>query len=104
MCQYQVINIIYLKNLRLIFKVTNFPKKTVDVFLSHVDVDLLFLQSKIVPWWPNGVGDPTLYTLHVTFKPDTTGEKVEKSLRVGFRTVKLVQNVLPQNAGGYSFR
>ena len=64
----------------------------------------LFLQSKIVPWWPNGVGDPTLYTLHVTFIPDTTGEKAEKSLRIGFRTVKLVQNVLPQNAGAYCFQ
>lgn len=68
----------------------------------HVNIQLWaawFLQAKILPWWPNGVGVPTLYNLHVTFKSDSAMEEIDMSLRIGFRTVELVQTVLPQSAG-----
>lgn len=59
-------------------------------------------------WWPNGYGEQKLYAIHVdVIAYDTVfgAERSElsrssKSIRIGFRTVELVQEKL-QN--GYSF-
>ncbi|RZC41640.1 beta-mannosidase-like [Asbolus verrucosus] len=41
-------------------------------------------------WWPNGYGNQNLYNLIITF---TNDEKIEeKIIRLGFRTIKLVQD------------
>ncbi|GFN78881.1 beta-mannosidase [Plakobranchus ocellatus] len=40
-------------------------------------------------WWPNGYGNQPLFTLNATFV--SGGESSSRSLRIGFRTVELVQ-------------
>ncbi|KAK3731374.1 hypothetical protein RRG08_017942 [Elysia crispata] len=54
-------------------------------------------ESKIVPlWWPRGYGEQNLFTLNVTFETfkgpyRSATDKSSKSLRIGFRTVELIQ-------------
>ncbi|XP_059621237.1 beta-mannosidase [Phlebotomus argentipes] len=67
-------------------------------------------------WWPNGYGRQKLYVLQAIFDPGniprTRGnaivqlqqEQVSKSIKVGFRTIELVQEETPDNGGkGLSF-
>ncbi|XP_017879617.1 beta-mannosidase [Ceratina calcarata] len=50
-------------------------------------------------WWPNGYGDQTLYSLTVT--ASTLADVKSKTVRVGFRTVELVQEPLKRGLSFY---
>eukprot|EP01006_Ploeotia_vitrea_P029675 TRINITY_DN62168_c0_g1_i2.p1 TRINITY_DN62168_c0_g1~~TRINITY_DN62168_c0_g1_i2.p1 ORF type:complete len:648 (-),score=52.45 TRINITY_DN62168_c0_g1_i2:107-2050(-) len=54
----------------------------------------------VQPWWPNGFGGQSLYSVSATWTPNTRREYSTKSVRFGYRTVRLIQNPLP---GGKSF-
>jgi len=41
-------------------------------------------------WWPNGYGQPVLYDATIIFS-DSRGEVDRHSIKIGFRTVHLVQ-------------
>ncbi|XP_013790438.1 beta-mannosidase-like [Limulus polyphemus] len=56
----------------------------------------------IKQWWPNGYGDQPLYNLTVSYIEDSTEENTSKTVRIGFRTVELIQDVL-DNDHGLSF-
>lgn len=43
-------------------------------------------------WWPNGYGEQNLYTYEISYHSDTVNETSTKTLRVGFRTVELIQD------------
>lgn len=68
---------------------------------------LLFVQEEVVAWWPNGYGDQKLYPLHFTLNAwlDPSGPEVraktmsQKSLRVGFRTLELIERPAPDGRG-----
>lgn len=45
----------------------------------------------IKEWWPNGYGNQTLYDLFVFFT-DSFGVMNNKKIRIGFRTVEIVQD------------
>ena len=45
-------------------------------------------------WWPNGYGKQTLYPLEVTYQSSNTAETSSKEIRIGFRTVELIQDLV----------
>lgn len=77
--------------------------KTFLVFLKTkcYDSNKLFSQQKSVErWWPAGFGKPTLYNLEV--RAATSNVVISRrKLRVGFRTVELVQRPLKKGLSFY---
>ncbi|KAF2901224.1 hypothetical protein ILUMI_04960 [Ignelater luminosus] len=67
---------------------------------KNVEGDFVFTQtisiskSYVKLWWPNGYGEPNLYILKVSYMDVNKNEKSSKILKVGFRTVELVQNAI----------
>ncbi|KAI5741410.1 hypothetical protein M8J76_013313 [Diaphorina citri] len=58
----------------------------------------MFVKKNLVKlWWPNGYGDQPLYNLNVliTYKDF----KLSETVTIGFRTVRLVQDPVPNNKG-----
>lgn len=63
------------------------------------------LQENVELWWPNGYGDQHLYKLSFKFV-SSLGTNHTKSIKIGFRTIKLVQDYVDKNThekGTYSF-
>uniref|UniRef100_A0A0B6ZR31 Beta-mannosidase n=1 Tax=Arion vulgaris TaxID=1028688 RepID=A0A0B6ZR31_9EUPU len=73
---------------------------------SSIKISLLVPTTTHVPlWWPNGYGDQPLFDLDVAF---TSGvDTTTKSVRIGFRTVELVQDPVsnkPEQGLSFYFR
>ncbi|KAL3278385.1 hypothetical protein HHI36_013713 [Cryptolaemus montrouzieri] len=49
-------------------------------------------QSSVRRWWPNGYGEQCLYNVTATFI--SKDEQDQRTVRIGFRTVELVQDVI----------
>ncbi|BFZ06433.1 hypothetical protein BsWGS_09472 [Bradybaena similaris] len=66
-------------------------------------INLSVPETTEVPlWWPNGYGDQRLFDLVISFT--SGGDKSTKTLRIGFRTVELVQDpVSNKTEHGLSF-
>ncbi|KAJ8947266.1 hypothetical protein NQ318_014162 [Aromia moschata] len=62
-----------------------------EIVLSSI---VEFSKDYAVPWWPNGYGAQDLYDLIVTFTPKSATEVSTKTVRVGFRTIELVQDTI----------
>ncbi|KAK2580314.1 hypothetical protein KPH14_012551 [Odynerus spinipes] len=61
---------------------------------------ILYVHTESVDrWWPNGYGKQNLYTLKVTIT--TVTKKIDKHIRIGFRTVELVQEPLEKGLSFY---
>ncbi|KAH8304925.1 hypothetical protein KR018_005049, partial [Drosophila ironensis] len=83
--------------------------------ISHLNPLIEFDQAvpieKVETWWPNGYGEQKLYPLHFTLKawlgkmgPELRAKtKSHKSLRVGFRTLELVEVPAPDGRGNTFF-
>ncbi|KAH8418054.1 hypothetical protein KR222_010988, partial [Zaprionus bogoriensis] len=79
--------------------------------ISHLAPVIEFDQAvpieNVDTWWPNGYGDQKLYPLHFALNawlgavgPKVRGKtKSQKSLRVGFRTLELVERPAPDGLG-----
>ncbi|CAL7949982.1 unnamed protein product [Xylocopa violacea] len=65
-----------------------------STILLRIPADLVY------EWWPNGYGNQTLYTLTVTATIPTNVKK-QKLIRIGFRTVELVQKPLKRGLSFY---
>ncbi|KAF8774431.1 Beta-mannosidase like protein [Argiope bruennichi] len=67
-------------------------QKTIKIiFTKNYDIKL---------WWPNGLGSRPLYTLKIIFSNNE--ESVSKSIKIGFRTIELIQEPV-ENSTGLSF-
>ncbi|CAH1988660.1 unnamed protein product [Acanthoscelides obtectus] len=76
--------------------------KVVDVPENSMVVSAVIEVPKgsVHPWWPNGYGAHDLYLLKVRYSAENEREVSIKEVRVGFRTVELVQDPV---GNGYSF-
>ena len=55
-------------------------------------------KDKVELWWPNGYGSQKLYSMSVV--STTSGEETSRLVRsVGFRTVKIVENLVGIDGG-----
>eukprot|EP00106_Octopus_bimaculoides_P007539 XP_014774981.1 PREDICTED: beta-mannosidase-like [Octopus bimaculoides] len=52
----------------------------------------------VEPWWPHGYGKARLYTLNVIFTSDKDEEPSAKQIKIGFRTVELIQTPVTKRA------
>ncbi|XP_064471506.1 beta-mannosidase-like isoform X2 [Ornithodoros turicata] len=69
---------------------------------ASINVSYTVPQSMdIKRWWPNGYGEQNLYTLKVIVA--TRGEEFTKALKIGFRTVELMQTPVKNGTGGLQF-
>lgn len=57
-------------------------------------------EDDVQKWWPNGLGQQTLYTMHVRYEDCAANEadryagenyRSDRLLRVGFRTIDLIE-------------
>ena len=66
--------------------------------IMHTTCQYCYIQQsvKIEEWWPNGYGKQALYDLYVFFEA-SDGEMSTKKIRMGFRTVELIQDYVSAN-------
>ncbi|EDV92669.1 beta-mannosidase [Drosophila grimshawi] len=101
----------------LVFYAVELLKETVviDTYtskpISYLTPVIVFDQAvpidEVKTWWPNGFGDQKLYPLHFTLNawlgasgPELRAKtKSQKSVRVGFRTLELVERPAPDGQG-----
>lgn len=70
---------------------------------TQLAAEAFMLVDKPRLWWPHDLGEPSLYTLHVTALQD--GRELErKQLQVGIRTLELDQSLDPAEPGTRFFR
>ncbi|XP_026676386.1 beta-mannosidase-like [Diaphorina citri] len=66
---------------------------------SHGEIEvvstLMVLASEVELWWPNGYGEQPLYNLQITLASGV--EMSTKSIKIGFRTVELIQDHVDPN-------
>jgi hypothetical protein len=83
-------------------------KQTVNATSNKIgefmaEILLVVPKASVDTWWPNGFGAQKLYFLHVQWEDTTINDvrlierkywQSEKIVRVGFRTIKLVQETV----------
>ncbi|XP_044729918.1 beta-mannosidase-like [Chrysoperla carnea] len=94
----------------LISKLSHYKNKT-SFIVNETNIEnykipnsgrIAITQNLIVPddfvdlWWPNGYGQQILYDLNVSFN---SSEHVSKSIKVGFRTIQLVEDAIENHEG-----
>lgn len=74
----------------------------IDYVRQREQLLLMFILSQEVPinlWWPNKLGDQPLYLVQVQFVPESGSETSTKEVRIGFRTIELIQDPIPGQEG-----
>ncbi|KAH8369201.1 hypothetical protein KR009_003852 [Drosophila setifemur] len=87
--------------------VDSYASKAISHLSPVIEFDQAVPIEKVVTWWPNDYGEQKLYPLHLTLKawlgahgPEIRSRtKSHKSLRVGFRTLELVEEPGPDGIG-----
>ncbi|CAG9813016.1 unnamed protein product [Phaedon cochleariae] len=84
-------------NLTQVFNVTEQPNSYGEIVST---ISFKVAKSNVNYWWPNGFGGHDLYNLRVTFADGDSSEFDSKVIRIGFRTVEIVQESI---GSGLSF-
>lgn len=82
-----------------------------SLLLTERSSSLIFsiLQDSVTLWWPNGYGEQKLYPLHFSLKTwlNRTGSSLRartsstKNIRVGFRTIELVEDAAREGKANF---
>ncbi|XP_004523471.2 beta-mannosidase [Ceratitis capitata] len=94
--------------------VKDFVKEPISRKKAVITFSQTFPLNSVIPWWPNGYGIQKLYTFNFVLNawlsnegPTAASPSVsQKSIRIGFRTVELVEQELPNRelpGSGYTF-
>ncbi|XP_041969439.1 beta-mannosidase [Aricia agestis] len=71
---------------------------------AEVDMNMKISENMVRLWWPNGYGEQPLYDLNVVFADVQTGSTSHKHVKIGFRTIELVEEdasrILGNNTAG----
>ncbi|RLU17170.1 hypothetical protein DMN91_011239 [Ooceraea biroi] len=67
----------------------------------NVNVSLVVPANAVENWWPNGYGEQHLYQLDTTVTTTSDVGVLRKRIRVGFRTVELVEEPLEKGLSFY---
>lgn len=64
-----------------------------------VDLEVVVSENDVKLWWPNGFGEQMLYSVNISFAQQDKAlglfEEIDtKTLRIGFRTINLIQEPL----------
>ncbi|CAG4957469.1 unnamed protein product [Colias eurytheme] len=60
---------------------------------AEAEINMTISANVVSLWWPNGFGEQPLYDLNIFFSNDAeNGEMSHKLLKIGFRTIELVEN------------
>lgn len=87
--------------------IDTYTSKPISYLSPVIEFDQSVPIGDVVSWWPNGYGDQKLYPLHFTLNAwlGTDGPKVraktksQKSIRIGFRTLELIERPAPDGLG-----
>ncbi|XP_076638537.1 beta-mannosidase isoform X1 [Colletes latitarsis] len=91
-------SVLYINEQLNINNCSTFALETNNKYLNTT-ISLKIPVDLVDKWWPNGYGNQTLYLLTVTVTtPNTTKQK---TMRVGFRTIELVQKPLKAGLSFY---
>lgn len=69
-----------------------------STFNQTLRLKLNISESSVSRWWPNGLGNQTLYEFIVSYSGQVIGSRL-----IGFRTIQLIDNPYGQNITGASF-
>ena len=85
-------------------KITFVSKSLIHVIKVKFEV-IKINGNKVEVWWPNGVGENkrNLYHLEIILIPKF-GLQITKHLRIGFRTIELIQNTVKPRGLTFNFR
>ncbi len=69
----------------------------------RVDLQIAINESLVIDsWYPNGIGSQMLYKLKVSLM--TPQESFSKTLKIGFRTISLIQDTIKPNSLTFYFK
>ncbi|EDW81442.1 uncharacterized protein Dwil_GK12069 [Drosophila willistoni] len=90
--------------------IDNYTVDPISYLSPSIEFDVAVPIEKVVTWWPNGYGEQKLYPLHLTLTTWLkdganlrSKSKSQKTLRVGFRTLELVEDPTPDGTGNTFF-
>uniref|UniRef100_W8BI92 beta-mannosidase n=1 Tax=Ceratitis capitata TaxID=7213 RepID=W8BI92_CERCA len=89
--------------------ISTYAKKRLSWHNPVITFDQAFPIDSVTLWWPNGYGEQKLYPLHFSLKTwlNRTGSSLRartsstKNIRVGFRTIELVEDAAREGTGNY---
>lgn len=85
--------VLYIDNERYVKLVKDVVINMSNEGIGESEIEVSVSENVITLWWPNGFGNQQLYSLDLRFTSDRYPEEVaSKMVKVGFRTVELVED------------